>query len=81
MNDEASDARKTAPAAISAGCPQRCIGTRARAPAPPSGASRRNCVSSVSIHPGNNVLTRIPAHAHSTATLRVKEMIAAFAAP
>src|ERR1700726_3572362 len=81
MEDEASLARKTAGPAISAGRPQRAIGTFAMVDRPPSGPSHRFRFSSVAVQPGHSALTRIPDAAHSTARVLVTEMTAALAAP
>src|SRR5580704_18635946 len=81
MYDEASLARNTAGPAISAGRPQRPIGTFAIVDRPPSGPSHRFRFRSVAVQPGHSAFTRIPDAAHSTARVLVTDMTAALEAP
>ena len=66
---------------MSSGVAHRFMGTRPSSPSSIDGSARANSVRSVATQPGTRAFTRTPAYAHSTASDRVSDSTAAFAAP
>src|SRR5439155_27102313 len=79
IHDAAGEHRNTAAAATSAGTPHRPSGIDAMVVRRNSGFCRAPSFMSVSIHPGASAFTRTCTPAHSRETVRVSEMIPAFA--
>ena len=71
MNDESSDARKAAAAAISVASPKRPIGMCTRRRAARSGSlAKSSCSNGVFTGPGHSALTRTPWRANCTPSSR-----------
>src|SRR5215469_647463 len=81
MNDDASLARKTAGPAISSALAHRFIADVATVAGPTTGSSHSARFSSVAVQPGHNALTLTPASPHSAASVLVREISPALAAP